>query len=209
MGKCLKISQKYRWPGAYPGGHTPRGPSESLICPPPPQKVEECCPHTSAKYDAFVKHVILTLKTWHEYLFICSNLSAHSTNNNKFTEVVIYFVTFLLIRAKMNGTSYKQGPIQDCSPGCCNLRLLNGGVWGDVLPSEAEKNVFLKFNSRDLVHPFWQQFTNNPLFFYDKALTIISSHLSCFDAFARTIINLLPLKRRKGVWGDVPSQKLK
>ena len=35
-----------------------------------------------------------------------------------------------------------------------------------------------------------------PLFFYDKILAIImsSSHLSCFDEFAQTIINLWPLK---------------
>ena len=52
------------------------------------------------------------------------------------------------------------------------------------------------------MHTFWQHFTENPLFFYDKILAFIyqvdSSNLFCFDAFTRIIINFWPLKRKKG-----------
>ena len=50
-----------------------------------------------------------------------------------------------------------------------------------------------------------------PLFFCNKILTTIvySSHLSCFDALAQTIINLWPLKTKKVSDGGVSPQELK
>ena len=61
-----------------------------------------------------------------------SNFNAHS-RNHKFTEVVIYFVIFLLIRTNINGTSDKQGRIQDCFPrGAVTWSQWPGGVWGGI-----------------------------------------------------------------------------
>ena len=76
----------------------------------------------------------------------------------------------------MNGTNDKKWQIQDCfSPGgggeCCKGSDQSGApaprstlAWRerclrvDVSPEEL-KIVFLKLNSRDLVHTFWQHFT--------------------------------------------------
>ena len=38
-------------------------------------------------------------------------------------------------------------------------------------------------------------------------LSYLSSYLSCSDAFAITIINIWPLKRKKGVWGGSAPSK--
>ena len=51
--------------------------SESLSLA-PWSKVEECCPHPPLNMNAFVKHVILSLKTCQECLFTCSNLKGTS-----------------------------------------------------------------------------------------------------------------------------------
>ena len=77
----------------------------------------------------------------------------------------------------MNGTNDKQSQIQDCfSPGggveCCKgsdqsrapaprsaLAWTGRCLRVDVNPKELQKLHFLKLNSRDLVHTFWQHFT--------------------------------------------------
>ena len=90
------------------------------------------------------------------------------------------------------------------------------------------KNVSGDSHLHSLVCTFCQHFTENPLFIFNKILVIImyipptfpflmikigyyqiySSYLSCSDAFATTIINIWPLKRKKGgVWGgSAPSE---
>ena len=159
-----------------------------------------------------VKHVIVTLIICQKYLFrpTFSDLDAHS--RNKFTEVVVYFVTFSLIRPYMNGTIDKQGQTQDCfSPGgavkavqwpkqsisatfrACADKVVSEG-W--CAPSEAGKNAFLKLNSCDLVHIFWQHFTKNLFSFgINYWLHYHVSSSSCFDTLARPIANLWPLKK--------------
>ena len=91
------------------------------------------------------------------------------------------------------------------------------------------KNVSGDSHLHSLVCTFCQHFTENPLFIFNKILAIImyipptfpfffydkigyyhiySSYLSCSDAFATTIINIWPLKRKKGASeGVVPPQK--
>ena len=50
-----------------------------------------------------------------------------------------------------------------------------------------------------VIHPTMSIPPTLPFFFYDKILAIViySSHLFCFDAFARTIINMWPLKWKR------------
>ena len=103
---------------------------------------------------------------------------------------------------------------------------------GGLPPSEAEKkNAISKLNLHYLVHTlakillkihcsfpirywlilclFLPPFHYFFMMKYWK-LSCLSSHLSCFDAFVRAIINLWPLKRKKGVSeGECPPLKLK
>ena len=52
LRKVLKILLLFcHVSGAYPGGRTPRGPTESLILA-PWSKVEECCPHPPYQFGA-------------------------------------------------------------------------------------------------------------------------------------------------------------
>ena len=85
----------------------------------------------------------------------------HYKNNTKLTEVVIYFLTFNLIRPNMDCTSDKQERIQDCFPwGAVKRRVLrlrgHGGVWGRMCPppSKAEKMHFLNSNCTSWSVPF-------------------------------------------------------
>ena len=140
-----------------------------------------------------MKHIILTLKICQEYLFSCSKLDAHSRNNNKFTEVLIYFVAFPLRRPNMNGTSDNQGWIQDCFPlGAVTWSQWPGGVWGGIC-------ALLKSLKNAL-------FISNEIIGYSH---IFSAPLPIFDAVARIIIDHLPFKRQKWVSkGDFPPPKL-
>ena len=66
--------QSETFQGSIQEAHTREGGASESLSLAPWSKVEECCPHSPIKYDAFVKHVILSLKTCREYLFTCSNL---------------------------------------------------------------------------------------------------------------------------------------
>ena len=134
----------------------------------------------------------------------------------------------------MNGTNDKKWQIQDCfsreGGECCKGSDQSGApaprsalAWRgrclrvDVSPEEL-KIAFLKLNSRDLVHTFWQHFTkksfkiNNWIHYHVWR----SSHFSCFDAFVSTFIceNLKSGCLRgsslsEASEGEFPLQKLK
>ena len=79
-----------------------------------------------------------------------------------------------------------------------HVQCLRGqGRSGGCVPLRSWKNAFLKLNSRDLVHTFWQHFIKNyfRINYWLHCYVSSFSHLSCFDAFARTFINLWPLKK--------------
>ena len=50
-------------------------------------------------------------------------------------------------------------------------------------PSESEKNAIFKLNLQNLVHIFYQHFTENPSFFSNEILTIIMSISPNFPFF--------------------------
>ena len=85
---------------------------------------------------------------------------------------------------------------------------LKKGCLRGNFPSEAEKIAISKLNLQNLVHIFYQHFTENPLFFSNEILAIImsipptfplffydigyyhvySSNVSCFNAFAELLL---------------------
>ena len=123
---------------------------------------------------------------------------------------MIYFVTFPLIRPNMNGTSDKEGARPKNSPPV--VLLLEVGVQGMCPSLKSWKNAIFNLNLSNLVHTFCQHFTENLLFFPIKNICyfhIYSSHLSCFDAFFRTMKIFDSWREKGGVWGDVVSKSWK
>ena len=109
-----------------------------------------------------------------------SNISSNFPHSPRFSHIFPQFfsIFFLNLGLWVGGPPTREGP-------------------GYTTASEAEKNAFLKLNLRDLVHTVWQHSIKNSfrINYWLHYRVSSFSHLSCFDAFARTCINLWPLKR--------------